>query len=179
MDVFEAIEKRHSYRGDFKNQPVRREDLLKIVAAGIRAPSGHNLQTTSFVIVDDADLIAGIAGCLEKKLVADARALIVCVSQRIPSPTGSGFVYDVEDCAAATENMLLAVTALGYATCWIDGALRRENRAARIGELLGVPEDATVRIVLPIGVPVEERRQKEKKPIEERTFFNRWAQTRP
>jgi nitroreductase len=174
MDVFEAIKRRHSYRGAFQDQPVPREDLRRIVEAGIRAPSGHNLQSTSFVIVDEADLLAEIATCTENRVITGARALIVCVSRRIPSPSGTGFFYDVEDCAAATENMLLATTALGYATCWIDGALRRENRAARVGEILGVPAGRTVRVILPIGVPVEELGQKEKKSFEERAFHNRW-----
>jgi nitroreductase len=175
MDLFEAIERRHSYRGAFREGTVPREDLRKIVQAGIRAPSGHNLQSTTFVVVDEPRLLDEIAKCTENKVITGARALIVCVSQRIPAPTGSGFIYDVEDCAAATENMLLAITGLGYATCWIDGALRRENRAARVGQIVGVPEDATVRIILPIGIPVEEVKQKEKKPFDERTFFNRWG----
>ena len=53
MDVFEAIAKRHSYRGPFKDQPISREDLRRIVQAGIQAPSGGNRQTTTFVIADD------------------------------------------------------------------------------------------------------------------------------
>jgi nitroreductase len=179
MDVFEAVERRHSYRGEFRNVAVPREDLRRIVEAGIRAPSGHNLQSTSFAIVDDANLIQEIAKCTENKVIAGARALIVCLSKRIPSPSGSGLVYDVEDCAAATENMLLATTALGYATCWIDGALRRANRAARIGELLCVPEGLTVRVILPIGAPAKTGRQKEKEPFEKRAFFNCWKEPQP
>ncbi|MCK4343353.1 MAG: nitroreductase family protein [Phycisphaerae bacterium] len=54
MDVFEAIAKRHSYRGPFKDQPVPRADLQRIVQAGLQAPSGKNAQTTTFVIVDEA-----------------------------------------------------------------------------------------------------------------------------
>ena len=54
MDVFEAIAKRHSYRGPFRDRAVPRADLERIVQAGLQAPSGKNAQTTSFVIVDDA-----------------------------------------------------------------------------------------------------------------------------
>lgn len=53
MDLFEAVARRHSYRGPYTDQPVPREDLRKIVQAGIQAPSGRNEQTTSFVIIDD------------------------------------------------------------------------------------------------------------------------------
>jgi len=57
------------------------------------------------------------------------------------------------------------VTALGYATVWIDGALRREGRSEAIGEAIGIPDDRVVRIILPIGVPAEEGPRKEKKPF--------------
>ncbi|MHC4951653.1 MAG: nitroreductase family protein, partial [Planctomycetota bacterium] len=53
MDLFEAIKKRHCYRGGFTDAAVSREDLTKIVQAGLEAPSGKNCQTTRFVIVDD------------------------------------------------------------------------------------------------------------------------------
>jgi nitroreductase len=71
--------------------------------------------------------------------------------------------------------MLLAVTALGYATVWLDGVLRREDRAKRIARLLGVPDDREVRILLPIGVPVEQHAQKEKLPFDKRAWFNRYG----
>jgi nitroreductase len=70
--------------------------------------------------------------------------------------------------------MLPAVTALGYATVWIDGALRFEKRAARIAALLGVPAERTVRILLPLGVAAEPGAQREKLPFEKRAWFNRF-----
>ena len=74
MDLFEAINKRHSYRGGFKKAEVPRDDLKKIVQAGIQAPSGCNAQTTSFVIVDDKDTIGKIAGVMSKQVVEEAAA---------------------------------------------------------------------------------------------------------
>ncbi len=49
MELFEAIAKRYSYRGPFSDAPVPREDLRKIVQAGIQAPSGKNEQVISFL----------------------------------------------------------------------------------------------------------------------------------
>jgi len=176
MDVFEAIARRHSYRGPFKDRPVPREDLGKIVQAGIQAPSGRNMQTTSFVIVDDPGLVEQIHRMPGgNKAVQGAKAFIVCLIDRRPEAVYEGFSFQVEDCAAAVENMLLAVTALGYATVWIDGWLRVQDRAAEIGRLLGVPENQVIRVVLPIGVPAEEWPQKEKKPFAERAWFNRYG----
>jgi len=81
--------------------------------------------------------------------------------------------FGVEDCAAAVENMLLAVTAVGYATVWLDGALRLEERARRLAAILGVPDDREVRIILPLGVPRTPGAQKEKQPFDERAWYNR------
>jgi len=142
------------------------------VQAGIQAPSGCNAQTTSFVIVDDPDKIAGLAQIVDKQTVREAQAIIVCVVEHRPVFKDKSF--GVEDCAAATENMLLAITALGYATVWLDGALRDGQKAKKIGELIGVPDDLEVRIILPLGVPQEKRAQKEKEPFEERASFNEW-----
>ena len=172
MDVFEAIKKRHSYRGGFKDLPVPRSDLERIVEAGLCAPSGCNAQTTSFVIVDDPSLIAGIAAIAGKQVVREARAIVVCIVEH--RPVYGDISFGVEDCAAAVENMLLAVTALGYATVWIDGALRHESKGARIGALLNVPGDMDVRIILPIGVPAEQVSAKPKLPFAKRAWFNRY-----
>jgi nitroreductase len=174
MDVFEAIDRRHSYRGHFTNKKILRSDLIKIVQAGIQAPSGCNAQTTSFIIVDDDGLLKQMSEIVDKKPVMDeARAVIVCVVENKPVYKGQSFA--VEDCAAAVENMLLAITGLGLATVWLDGVLRADSRAERIAALLGVPENRQVRIVLPLGYPKEVVSQASRLPFEERASFNRFA----
>ena len=81
MDVFEAIDRRHSYRGNFTDHPVPREDLQRIVQAGIQAPSGRNAQTTTFVIVDDTERVQEVGEILEKPNIRSAKALIVAVME--------------------------------------------------------------------------------------------------
>lgn len=177
MDLFEAIKKRHSYRGGFKNQPIPREDLQKIVQAGLDAPSGKNFQTTAFVIVDEPSLVTHIRQMNPmNKAVQQAQAFIACVIDQEPEATYEGLSFQVEDCAAAVENMLLAITALGYASVWIDGWLRVGRRNELIGQLLGVPVDKIVRVLLPIGVPAEEYKPPAKKLFSERAWFNRYEE---
>ncbi len=170
MDIFEAIAKRHSYRGEFTAAAVPRADLEKIVQAGIQTPSGCNAQTTSFVIVDDPPLLRQMAKIVDKPVCRSAKAMIVCVADWRPAYANVSFA--VEDCAAAVENMLLAITALGYATVWLDGVLRAEDRAGRIGRLLGVPPQKTVRVLLPLGVPAGPGEPREKLPFARRAWFN-------
>jgi nitroreductase len=176
MDLFETITKRHSYRAGFKDTPISRPDLQKIVQAGLDAPSGKNGQTTSFVIVDDSALIARIAPMhTASKAFQQARAYIACVIDKTPEAIYEGMSFQVEDCAAAVENMLLAITALGYASVWIDGWLRVDNRNTKIGDLLGVPKDKIVRILLPIGIPSEAYPSPAKKPFAQRAWFNSYG----
>lgn len=174
MDLFEAIEKRHSYRGGFKDSLVSKDDLKKIVESGLKAPTGKNVQPTTFVIVDDEAILEKIRAMhANNKAMQQCRAMITCVVNIDPEPVYEGMSFEVEDCAAAVENMLLAITALGYASVWIDGWLRVESRAERISELLDVPEGKIIRVVLPVGVPTEEYRRPEKKAFQERAWFNR------
>ena len=177
MDIFEAIKKRQSYRGGFKAQPVPRADLKKIVQAGLDAPSGCNAQTTRFVIIDEPALVQKIGGMEQaRKAVQQAQAFIVCVVDETPAGVYEGLSFQVEDCAAAVENMLLAITALGYGTVWIDGWLRREGRAEAIGKWLGLPAGKCVRILLPVGVPCETIAPPGKMPFAERAWFNAYGQ---
>ena len=171
MDVFQAIAKRYSYRGDFTDAPVPREDLKKIVEAGIQAPSGKNEQVATFVIVDDPQLLAEIARIVNKPVCKTAKAMIACATD--PRPTLGDISFEKEDCAAAVENMLLAITALGYASVWLDGVLRFDHISARVAKLLGVPDRENLRILLPIGVAAEPGVQKEKLAFDKRAWFNR------
>jgi nitroreductase len=173
MELFEAIEKRHSYREGFTDAPVSREDLRRIVEAGIRAPSAKNEQVVSFVVVDDPQVLEPLKQIIDRPACKTAKAMIVCVVD--PRPVLDDISFAAEDCAAAVENMLLAITALGYASVWMDGVLRYENRAQRIAQLLGVPNDKHVRVVLPVGVPAVKVQQKEKLPFEQRAWFNRYG----
>ena len=172
MDLFTAIEQRHCYRGGFTPDLIPRDHLRQIVQAGLQAPSGCNAQTTTFVIVDDPARLAEIAAILDRKPVREARALIVCIAEH--RPVYNGLSFAVEDCAAAVENILLALTGLGYASVWLDGVLRVNDHARKIRTILGVPETREVRILLPVGRPSEPVTAREKLPFEKRAWFNQY-----
>jgi len=175
MDTLQAIRERASYRGAFTADPIPREHLERIVEAGLVAPSGHNGQSTSFVVVTDRDLLERLVALTSgKECLVTAQAIVVVVMD--PHATDDKeFAFGVEDYAAATENTLLAITSLGYASVWLDGELRRNDVAARIGELLGVPKEREVRVVLPVGVPAEQPRQRPKRGFGERAWFERFG----
>ena len=176
MEFFETVANRHSYRGPFTDQGVDPDDLRKIVQAALDAPSGMNKQTTGFVIVNDPGLVSRIAAMHESnKAVQQAKAFIVCTIDAEPERIYAGCHFQIEDCSAAVENMLLAIAATGYASVWIDGWLRTDDHAETIGKLLGMPGDKVVRIILPIGVPEYPVRGPEKKPFDQRAWFNSYG----
>jgi len=176
MDLFQAIADRYSYRGAYKEGTILRGDLEKIVQAGLDVPSGCNAQTTTFIIVDEPDLVKQI-GSISMKAMNEAKAFICCINDVDAIPVYQKYDFQKEDCAAAVENMLLAITALGYASVWIDGSLRVENRAEVIGQLLAVPAGKIIRVILPVGIPAEEGPRKEKKSFSERAWFNHYPRS--
>lgn len=76
MNVFDAINSRRSYRGKFKDTPVPREDLMKIMEAGLAAPSGCNKQTTSLIAVDDPEMLSKLKGVIDPPVAQTAPGII-------------------------------------------------------------------------------------------------------
>ena len=82
------------------------------------------------------------------------------------------FCFAVQDYAAAVENVMLAIAALGYAGVWMDGQTRMDGNDERIAALLRVPAGMTVHSLIPFGVPEQQPRQAPKKPFGERAVYD-------
>jgi len=164
MDLFEAIEKRASVRG-LKAVEVPEADLEKILDAGRRAPSGMNLQPFDFIVIRDPDTLQKLAQA--QTCIGDVSVAVAIVGH----PDQSRWV--LEDVGAATENMLLAITALGYATVWIEGTLQRDEAAYK--QALGVPEESRLLVVLPLGTADQPVEQAAKRPLEDLVHWERWG----
>ncbi|MDL2319248.1 nitroreductase family protein [Eubacteriales bacterium OttesenSCG-928-A19] len=171
MDCLEAILARYSYRGCYKETAVPRDDLRRIMQAGLSAPSGCNKQTTSLIGVDDPVLLETLGREMRVPSFATAPAAICVLTQPIPAFRQTRF--NVQDYSAAIENMLVAITAMGYASCWVEGDITtHEGVGARMAGHLGVPDGYEVVAYLPVGVPAEEGPRAQHKPFEERAWFN-------
>lgn len=170
MNFFETVKSRHSYRGAYTDAIVPDADLTAILDAGLRAPSGCNAQTTSFIVVTNAELRAKIAEIFGPEPVKTAPALIIAVTEKVTFDFGLDF--ELEDYGAAVENILLAIAALGYASCWWDGMTRLGNNAA-LAELLGLPEGKQIRTIIPVGVPANPGTQAGRKSFEERVDWRK------
>jgi len=173
MDVFEAITRRYSHKATFAPEPVPDEHLVLLARAGMAAPSGTNRQTAEFILINKPEVLAEIGRITRHKPLASAPAMIAIVSD--PSEVFPGTTFYVEDYAAATENILLAATALGYACGWIDHLLRDPDINQPICRLLGIPSDRKLMVIIPIGYPGEVASRRVKKPFEERCSWNRYS----
>ena len=132
--------------------------------------------TTRFVIVNEPNLVHTIGAMHDSnKAMQQAQAFIACIVDEQAEAVYEGMSFQVEDCAAAVETMLLAITAMGYASVWIDGWLRVAGRAEAIGTLLSLPEGKRIRILLPLGVPSETYKSPKKMPFSERVWFNAYG----
>ena len=178
MNVLDAIMYRTSYRGPYKNISVPREDLEKIVRAGFAAPSGCNTQSTSFIAVDDAALLEKLREFIHPNPAKTAPAMIFILTQKIYPYRDK--CYNIQDYSAAIQNMLLAVVELGYQTCWYEGLItgvdpeggRADIIGRQLADILGVPAEYDLVCYLPIGVADQDITRRDKKPFEERVWFN-------
>lgn len=171
MNVMEAIEKRHSYRGKYLSTPVPREHLTQIMEAGCAAPSGCNKQTTSFLAVDDPAVLDKLHAVIQPPVAETAPAMICVLTRKIIAYRDR--TYYVQDYAAAIENMLLAIVSLGYESCWYEGHITDTDRiGAQMARILGVPEEYELVCFLPVGVAAEAPKMPKKLPFEERCRYN-------
>jgi len=154
MELFDAIRSRASVRS-FEKVDVPEADLERILDAGRRAPSGRNRQPIEFIVTRDPGALAKLAE--SQACIAGASVAIAIAGD----PERSEFW--LEDVSAATENMLLAITALGYASVWIQGTLRALEE--RHKETLGLPQHMRLVVVLPVGKPAGPVKQPDKRPL--------------
>lgn len=168
MDFFEVVNTRRSVR-DYLAEAVPRDALERIVAAGVEAPTGCNMQAKEYVIVDDPELLERIRPF--SPALKGAPALIVLLIE--PKATRFGEFW-MQDASAAMENMLLAAVALGYAACWVEGQVRPHEE--ELHEMLAVPERFRIWSLLPVGKPAKPAKRPPKPQPEEVTHHNRFEQ---
>lgn len=171
MSVIETIKNRHSYRGRYRPDAVPKEDLVTIMEAGLAAPSGCNMQTTSLICVDDPQVLEQIRAVIDPPIAETAPALICVLIQKIKAYRDKCFA--VQDYSAAIENMLLAIEELGYRSCWYEGHITDDDRIGdKIAKILQVPDAYELVCILPVGTAESEPAVPIKKPFEERAWFN-------
>jgi len=148
----ETIEKRRSIRKYKADEPVSREQLKSLLEAAMLAPSACNSRPWEFIAVtkrDDLDEIARVHPYAKMCETAAAAIIVVAIPQ-----TGMPAGYFPQDCAAATENILLEAASIGLGTCWC-GVYPKEQRIMSIRKIFNIPEPKIPFNIIAIGTPNE------------------------
>ncbi len=151
MTAIEAILTRRSVR-KYTDREVSDALVTELLRAAMAAPSAQNQQPWQFVVVRDRGLLEGLAGANPYAGMTREAQLAIAVCGDLSREKSPGFW--VQDCAAATENLLVAANAAGLGAVWT-GTYPREERVAKVKELLALPEHIIPLAVVPIGYPAE------------------------
>lgn len=136
------------------------EDLIKLIlSAGMAAPSAGNQQPWEFIVVDDRDKMISITGVHPHAamLKTASHAIIVCAN---PAKFKYPEEYWIQDCSAATQNILLAAAGMGLGAVWL-GTFPFMDRIEGLRKILGIPPEIIPVSMISIGYPAEERPPKE------------------
>jgi len=173
MDFFEIIERRYSHKEKFLPDIVPLDHLERIAKAGIAAPSGGNSQCVRLIILPDRKILQLLCDIAPTDGLMTAPAAIAVLTD---SSTQTGqFNFELEDYAAAAENMLLAAVALGYVSLWLDFPWFDENNQKAALAVLGAPEGYHLHAVLPIGLPDGTGTRRDKLSFGERVSYGKFG----
>ena len=164
--IIDGILSRHSVR-KFTGESIKENDLNIILKAAMAAPSAMNIQPWSFIIVTDKVILNNLCKALPyaKMLDKAGAAIIVCGDSKEDNW--------VVDCAAATENILLAAHALGYGAVWT-AVYKYESRIEPVRNECKIPKDIIPLNVIPIGIPLEKNSKSIDKYKENKIHKNVW-----
>lgn len=176
MELQDILKQRRSIR-KYKNQPVQKEDIQKIIHAAILAPSWKNSQVTRYHVVTSSKMLAQIKKTLpefNQNNVADAPVLIVSTIilnrsgfERDGTPSnelGNGWGY--YDCGMHNMNLLLKATELGLSTL-----VMGMRDAKDIKKLLQIGDDEAVASVIALGYQDIEPTMPKRKTVDDITKF--------
>jgi nitroreductase len=162
----------------FTAQPVSKSILETLMRAAMAAPSAKNRQPWDFIAVTDRNTLDSMANRLPycKMLLQAPAAIIVCGNmQKIANESDKN--YWTQDCAAATQNILLAAEAIGLGAVWT-AAYPYKERTIVVVEALQLPDDVVPFCVIPVGYPTGEDLPRDKyKP--ENIHWEKWRLREP
>ena len=153
MEAMDAILSRRSIR-KYTEQAVSDEAVEELLKAAMSAPSAGNQQPWQFVVIRERGILDQIPKYHPYSAMLKEASVAILVCGDLKSEKHKG--YWVQDCSAATENLLIAVEAKGLGAVWL-GVYPREERVAGIRKLLGLPEHIIPLSLIPVGYKGEQK----------------------
>jgi nitroreductase len=154
MDILDVIFSRRSIRA-FQDRKLEPEVLKKLLQAAMAAPTAANAQPWEFVVVDAPESLSALKAALPFGQYNTPAAIVVCGNPDTGN-NSAGKMYWVQDCSAATENILIAATGMGLGSVWL-GVYPLESRVEAIRKVLNMPGTVTPLGVVYVGYPAEQK----------------------
>ena len=169
QSVLDNIFARKSVRS-YTDEPVSAEQVETLLKAAMAAPSGMNLQPWRFVVVREQDVKDKLAVGFNKMIAKAPVVIVVC--GKTTNKLGVANKNWTADCAAATENLLLAAEALGLGAVWT-ACYPYDDRMNPTIEALGITDNVTPYCIIPVGHPAGNEKPKDKwKP--DNIHYEKW-----
>lgn len=158
----ENIMTRTSIRA-FTPEKLTDAEIETLLRAGMAAPTAVNKQPWDFVVVDDPALLDSLQAALSKAPItrANCQQVIVVCGNMQKALEGDAQAYWIQDCSAATQNILLAAHAMGLGAVWC-GVLPIKERIEVVSAVLKLPSFVRPLCVIPVGHPAEAPQPKDK-----------------
>jgi nitroreductase len=151
-------------------KPVPKETIEELLRAAMSAPSAGNEQPWQFLVIDDRKKLDSITGVNPNaKMCKEAQAaILVCGDTTKEKYPG----FWVQDCAAATQNILLAAHERGLGSVWT-GIYPIPERVQGFRQLLEIPDTIIPFCLVPLGYPAKESPQVDRFQ-RDRVHYNSW-----
>ncbi len=161
-DLLNVIKTRTSVRTFSKKVAEPKRYVDELLKAAMSAPSAMNKQPWEFLVITDKEMKMTLAKEFKNASYIEnaSFAIIVCGNMKA-AIEGEGREFWVQDCSAATENLLLAAHSLGLGAVWC-GIYPDKDRTLKLQEFLALPEFIVPLNIIPIGFPEGEQKIKEK-----------------
>ena len=153
METMEAILTRRSIR-KFKSDAMPEETVKILLEAAMSAPSAGNQQPWHFIVITDRQILDGITQVHPYAQMLKEAPLAIAICGDMEKQIHEG--YWIQDCSAATENLLLAAHDRALGAVWL-GVYPREPRVNGVRQILKLPEFVTPLSIVALGMPAEDK----------------------
>lgn len=153
-NILDTIYTRRSIRV-FDRRQVNKNILIDLLKAAMAAPSASNSRPWEFIVVTEKEILAELQSKIQYGKYNAPAAIVVCANLAI-ARNESAFRFWVQDCSAATENILIAAAGIGLGTVWT-GAYPKEDVMETLRQILGIPQDIYPLNMIYVGYPAEEK----------------------
>jgi nitroreductase len=129
--------------------------VTKLLETAMAAPSAMTKDPWRFVVVREKQMLSQLTAALPggKMLATAALAIVVCGDLEAAFERQLSFL--LQDCSAATQNLLLGAHALGLGACWV-GIHPSEDSVRRVKQLLSLPVNSVPLAAVALGHPGEQ-----------------------